>query len=335
MHASPVDQGSRSEAGPSPVLSDGLRALTERIRDNSGATRASIVLPSELEADSVRQADLRLPIGGQGGDCLGWLLLDGDGLDAQSAEGLLPAVQALLMLDRDLAQQQQREQAILAHNAELAKFASHAAHDLREPLRKLSMFSGLLLEDRKDPDAEETLCLTTIVDASQRMDVLVEELLNLAQAENEPFERETVELGDCLRSALQDLQLRVEESRAEITCAELPAVRGSRAWLTRLLRDLVDNSLKFRSEESPRVHVDCLQNGDERFVRVTDNGIGIPPEHAASVMHPFRRLHGKGTYSGPGLGLTLARRIVERHAGCLWVESMPKGCRVCFTLGQP
>jgi signal transduction histidine kinase len=221
-------------------------------------------------------------------------------------------------------------------NRELQQFTSIAAHDLQEPLRKLVSFTGLLRqdlgEDLPDQAAED---LRFIVDASDRMQQLVHDLLDLSRAGSREIPCSPVRLNVCVGNALDALSVRIEETGAEISVDALPEVVGNETLLTQLFQNLICNALKF-AEDRPEVRITYTEEDGELVVGVKDDGIGMDPRYAEQVFEPFKRLHGRDEYEGTGIGLAVVRKVAMRHGGRAWVESVPgEGCHFKVTLHRP
>jgi light-regulated signal transduction histidine kinase (bacteriophytochrome) len=219
-------------------------------------------------------------------------------------------------------------------NEELSEFATIAAHDLQEPLRKLVSFSQLLKtdigEELSDRAAEDLMYIT---DAAMRMQKLIGDLLDLSRVGTASLNYTLIPLDDCVRSALEALSLRIEESSADVIVDKLPMVNGDRRLLTQLFQNLIGNALKFVSDDKPRVHINCARGEGQTVIGVKDNGIGIEPQFAKKIFEPFKRVHERSRYDGTGIGLAIARKAVERHGGHIWVESkLGEGSHFRFTL---
>ena len=221
-------------------------------------------------------------------------------------------------------------------NTELNEFTYIASHDLQEPLRKITAFSGLLKKDlggALSDDAGENLDF--LADAASRMQTLVNDLLVLSRSGRRELEREFIPLDDCVDLALDALSISVEETGAQIDRDDLPEVWGDKMLLTQLYQNLLGNALKFVSDIAPKVNLSAQLCDEEWVLGVKDNGIGIDQQYAEQIFTPFKRLHGRTEYPGTGIGLAMCRKAVERHGGRIWVESDPgKGSHFKFTISK-
>ncbi|PYE52965.1 PAS domain-containing sensor histidine kinase [Deinococcus yavapaiensis] len=210
-------------------------------------------------------------------------------------------------------------------NEELERFAYVASHDLQQPLRAVTSFTGLL-ERRLEPmlDDKTRQYMTYVKDGAKRMKTLVDDLLAFARLDSAPPRFDSVNVADIARTVLQDLQAELDESGAVVTSDDLPLVRGDSSQLTQLLQNLLSNALKFRRDAPSRVHVGVTRSGMMWHFTVSDNGIGIRPEHFDRIFEMFERLHTREQYEGNGVGLAICRKIVEGHGGRLWLESTPE-----------
>lgn len=221
------------------------------------------------------------------------------------------------------AQLDDRTRDLERSNRDLEQFAYVASHDLQEPLRKVSSFCQLLqrryggkLDERADQYIEFA------VDGAQRMQRLINDLLAFSRVGRTTTGFEPVDLGKAAGAAAAQLAAQVEETGGEVAIADgLPTVPGDPSLIQQLLMNLIGNGLKFhRTDVPPVVRIDAVQRGDEWEVSVSDNGIGIEPEFADKIFVIFQRLHGREVYAGTGIGLALAKKIVEFHGGRIWVD---------------
>ncbi len=225
----------------------------------------------------------------------------------------------------------------LLHSAEeFQQFAYVASHDLNEPLRTIKSYLELIQRRYKDNlDEEGNEFLQFAVEGAGRMKRMVDDLLALSRIETQGHPFEDVPASSLAEAAVLKLKLRIRESSAQIVVEEdLPTVHVDSAQIRILFQTLLDNALKFQSGSTPEVHIGATRR-DDRFWQfyLRDNGIGIAAENMEKVFGLFKRLHGQNEFEGSGLGLALCRKIVDRHGGQIWVESiLGEGSTFYFTL---
>ncbi len=239
--------------------------------------------------------------------------------------------------ERDLAEANLRLQTIELErsNAELERFAFVASHDLREPLQVVAGFLDLL-RTRLDADDAAAALVGEATSGIEAMSGLVDDLLSYARASTEPQKPELLDLDELLAGVRAELSESLERSAVLLTSDPLPAVLGDRWQLGRLLLHLVDNAIRYRSEEPPQIHVGLTRRDAFWVVSVRDNGRGIDPLEIPRIFTILGRSHPREGEGGTGVGLALCRRVVERHGGEIWIESVEgAGATVSFTLPVP
>jgi PAS domain S-box-containing protein len=299
---------------------------------------------------AVTAAPFRAPDGALAG--LRWRLRDVSASKrAEERERLLAQARADRRAIHELADQLAREKETLRqHNEELQRsnklleqFASLVSHDLQTPLQILVSYLGLLKEDERDQwGAEPGRFLDRALDAVDRMQAMIAGLLNLAQANTGRGELKPTDLEVVLDWVLDVLQIEIARSGATVTHDPLPTLQANPVQIGQVFQNLIGNALKFRGEAPSRIHISARYTaGPPRArgesglwtVAVQDNGIGFDLDGAGGIFEPFQRLHRDQGYPGTGLGLTLCKRIVERHGGRIWAESEPgQGSTFYFSL---
>jgi light-regulated signal transduction histidine kinase (bacteriophytochrome) len=226
-------------------------------------------------------------------------------------------------------------------NQNLEEFAYAASHDLKEPMRKIQLFSNRLKDRLQDKLAQEDKnFFDRIMNATQRMNTLIDDLLMYSHVSRGVVIEEMVDLNQKVRLVLEDLELEIDEKEANVRVENLPTVKGHRKQLQQLFQNLISNAIKYsKPGVAPEVSISCrLVDGDETLhvlpgkenkryylIEVSDNGIGFEPDDAERIFNVFTRLHGMAEYKGTGVGLSIARKVAENHAGFLWAEGKPDG----------
>jgi PAS domain S-box-containing protein len=239
--------------------------------------------------------------------------------------------------DRKAAERELRQMTgeLERSNEELRHFAYAASHDLREPLRMISGFLKLLT-DRYDPQLDDKArqYIGYAVDGATRMSQLIQDLLEYTRVDRAGAALEPTEAGRALAEALANLHGLIQEAGALVTYDELPTVIGDPTQVLRLFQNLIGNAVKFRTPgRCCLIHVGARKRAGRWEFSVQDNGIGIDPSQYERIFIIFQRLHTREAYPGSGVGLSICKRIVERHGGRIWVESEPgRGSTFYFTL---
>jgi len=234
-----------------------------------------------------------------------------------------------------IAHQNERERLlrdVRRSNEALGDFSHVVAHDLRAPLRAVRTYTELLaqhLESSLDPASRQFM--NFVIDGSERMEKLIESLLRYAESGNN-LSLSRINLNAIVEGLRHSLEPLIRESGAVITSDTLPDLQADPVRILQLFQNLIVNAIHYRDLEAPRIHIASSLAGDEYRFSISDNGIGIAPEHFETIFAPLTRLHSKDV-PGSGIGLALCRKIVERHGGRIWVQSAAgQGATFFFTL---
>ncbi len=321
------------------LLSSGLQRLISRpIVDLAGTARAV----SERQDYSIRARK-------QGSDELGRLVDAFNEMLGQIQERdseLLRAKEDLEERVRDRTREiERRNEELHQSNKELDDFAYIASHDLKEPLRGIHNFSSFLIEDYADKlDDEGRSKLETLMRLTRRMETLIDSLLQFSRLGRVDLAIDQVDLNETVAEVLESLAITLQESGTQVRLPRrLPTVRADRARVGEIFYNLVVNAVKYNDKPEKWIEIGAIKNGNREgesgqppVFYVRDNGIGIQEKHHDSVFRIFKRLHGRDKFGGgTGAGLTIAKKIVERHHGRIWLESSAgEGTTFYFTLEE-
>jgi two-component system CheB/CheR fusion protein len=223
----------------------------------------------------------------------------------------------------DITQRRETEEELRHYTKELESanrdsqnFSCIASQDLLTPVRHIERITKNL---RKEHDDQQ---LDLVLNQTQKMKMLINGLLEFSKVLGQGNQMERVEFSKALGEALHQLRLRIQEKKAEIDHALLPTLVADGPQITQLFYNLIDNSLKFCDKTPPKISISATHSEEDTWIfAVKDNGIGIPAESHMIVFDIFKQLNDREKYSGSGVGLTICKRIVERHKGRIWVES--------------
>lgn len=220
-------------------------------------------------------------------------------------------------------------------NEQLEQFAFIASHDLQEPIRKIITFSDLLQKEL-EPNLNETQKkhFNFLTESSTRMRQLIHDLLSFSRAGNTEINPKKTDLNEIVQDILDRLKTTIQNSNAQINTTSLPTILCSPTLLTQVFENLITNSLKYQSSDSnPVIQISCKELKTFWEFHIQDNGIGVPSESRLKIFESFKRLHRKDEFEGTGIGLSICKRIIQRHGGKIWVESPnKKGSTFKFTL---
>ena len=246
-----------------------------------------------------------------------------------------------LSVNRDITERKLTQEQMLKmleelerSNEELEQFAYVASHDLQEPLRAVAGMVQLLQKryhGQLDERADEYINLA--MDGSNRMQTLITDLLEYSRVDRRGNPIQSTDANKALKSALRNLHESIQKGGATITNEILPTVEADATQLTLLFQNLIGNAIKFHSECPPQIHIAVEDLSDAWLFSVRDNGIGIEPQYFERIFLIFQRLHTRRDYPGTGIGLSICKKIVERHGGRIWVESeLGQGTTFRFTI---
>jgi PAS domain S-box-containing protein len=251
------------------------------------------------------------------------------------------ANKSLLQLNEELARS----------NTNLEEFTRAASHDLKEPIRKVDFFVNRLKTSLQNKIGnEEKILFERVESATDRMRLLIDDLLEYSHLTQSQREQEKIDLNDKIRLILADLELMIREKNATIEVGKLPIVKGHRRQLQQLFQNLVSNGLKYsNSKVSPKIKITSKTiTGEEvpvllppetalqefYLIEVCDNGIGFDQSDAERIFNVFTRLHGNKEYPGTGIGLSIVKKVVENHHGYIYAKGEP-GKGACFSVLLP
>jgi signal transduction histidine kinase len=221
-------------------------------------------------------------------------------------------------------------------NNDLLQFASVASHDLQEPLRKIEVFSNILIEKEKEKLSEEAQnYLMKIRGSSARMKQLIIDVLDYSRLSANDSNYELVDLKEVVNDWMVDYEMAIREKRAKIHIAALPVIEVNRGQMRQVFQNILSNALKFsKNGQRPVVTIDSTRIKDKKVdsqvssmgkycrISIKDNGIGFDQKYVANVFSLFERLHTKDKYEGTGIGLAVAKKIIEKHNGLITAKSV-------------
>ncbi|WP_215242033.1 sensor histidine kinase [Dyadobacter helix] len=233
-------------------------------------------------------------------------------------------------------------------NHELQQFASIASHDLQEPLRKILIFSTMLRDKQQHELSENSLSfLGKIIASSQRMRTMISDILSYSRLPGNTDEFEITNLAEVVTEVLDDYEILISEKKATIIIGTLPEAEVNRGQIRQVFQNLISNSLKFSrpdvplmveitSRENPKIEVTPKKEGLVRTcsIEISDNGIGFDELYSKKIFTLFQRLNTKDKYEGSGIGLAIAKKIMDRHNGTI-SASGKEGHGARFTITLP
>lgn len=264
------------------------------------------------------------------------------GLSPIHADGELRTLATIV----DVTARKRARERLERSNRDLADFAKVASHDMQEPLRKVTAFSSRLLEELQGTLSDKAqFYLDRITDAVDRMGDMIRDLLAYSRLDSRERVLARVDLATTFAQVRSDLEYTIQQAGASVEIGEMPTIEADGAQLRQLFLNLLSNALKFtRPNVAPIVRVTCTEVENQMGatpplrtyrISVADNGIGFDERHLERIFTIFKRLHGRGTYEGTGIGLAICRRIVERHGGRITASSQPgEGATFIITIPE-
>lgn len=263
------------------------------------------------------------------GEVMNFLAIKEDITDRVAAERKIRELQATLEKRID-----ERTRAMSLAVKDLESFSYSVSHDLRAPLRAITGFSQILLETEAQNLSEEgQALLDRVVINGQRMANLIDDILEYSRAGRSEPRLNELDLSRMARDIAAELSS--DYPRAVVNVAELPKTKGDATMLRQVMTNLISNAMKFSCKRSdPLVEVGCREEEGKTVFFVRDNGAGFDMQYASHLFGMFQRLHSTNEFPGTGVGLAIVKRLVERHGGSIWAESLPgQGATFSFTLG--
>ena len=253
----------------------------------------------------------------------------------QPGEPLILASVVDISERKAVQQELERQKAELERsNADLEQFAYVASHDLKEPLRMVASYTSLLAERYKSQlDERANKYIDYAVEGAKRMQQLISDLLDFSRVGTHAKPLEPVDTNVLVAKVIRGLRAIITDNGANVTHGELPVVNADETQLGMVFQNLIGNAVKFRAERAPEVRIDARYSDNHWLFSVADNGIGIDKQYSSRIFQMFQRLHERGKYDGSGIGLAIVKKIVERHGGQVWFDSVPgEGTTFYFTV---
>lgn len=226
---------------------------------------------------------------------------------------------------------------VRSKNGELERFAYITSHDLKQPLRNIGSFAGLMRRYIDQPEKTEKNIeyLTEIENSANRMSLMIEDILSFSKIDKTEIVIEDVDLVELVEDFKRSHSELLKENKASIDYSNLPVVSGNKIYFSLLFQNLFENGIKYNKSGNPLIAIKSSIKNNNYMIRVRDNGIGISQEFSRAIFEPFKRLHSNRTYEGTGLGLSICKKIVETYNGQLWIETDENTPGTTFVVSIP
>ena len=244
-------------------------------------------------------------------------------------------IKYVLAMASDITERNRMLKALKRSNEDLEQFAYIASHDLREPLRTIGLYVELLEREYGSLfDKEAVGYMHLIIQSVRRMYDLIQGLLDYSRVGNNLVRMDSVDMNHVFKTVSANLERSISEANVQINAGDLDEVRGSELLIVQLMQNLISNAIKFRSKDrTSQIDISSIREDHNVHFMIKDNGIGIKSEFHDKIFDIFKRLNSRQEYDGTGIGLSVAKRIVDRHNGSIWVESEDgEGTTFHFTL---
>jgi signal transduction histidine kinase len=242
------------------------------------------------------------------------------------------ATQVQLKINNE--QLEEINQALEASNHDLQQFASVASHDLQEPVRKIQIFSNLLKDKQSDLTPESKKYIDKIIISSTRMKALIVDILTYSRLSANHNHTDLVDLNELMNELLEDFELIIQDKKAEVKIDQLDRIEVNRGQLRQVFQNIISNALKFSQPgEAPVINIKAQRISNKAFdspeekegpyclICIRDNGIGFDEKYLANIFALFERLNAKDNYEGSGIGLAIAKKIIDKHNGLITAKS--------------
>ncbi len=332
----------RPENAPDPWEAEALRTLDSGIAEVTsveeidGATYMRLMRPLFIDESCLQcHADQDYVVGSLGGGISQtvpmaplWAIARPTMLSTSLGFGFLWLLGlaglrgATLRLGESLRERDLAEEKLRRSNEELKAFTDSVSHDLRAPLRAIDGFAELILDEHADQlDQEGARLLNVVRENTGLMGTLIKDLLELSRLGRQALEPRKLNMKELVEEVIQDLESQTPDSRREVTLCPLPSARGDHTLIRQVWVNLLSNAVKFScSRDVSRIQIDGRIEGEGSIYWVKDNGAGFDMASAEKLFNVFERLHSGEEYEGTGVGLSIVKRIVERHGGRVWAE---------------